>query len=302
MNFNNEPSPIQAISHPLLKEKNIQLFVKRDDLIHPYISGNKWRKLKYNFIEAQNQNKSTLLTFGGAYSNHIHALAYAGKAFGFNTIGIIRGERAENLSPTLVDAEKWGMRLLFVSREEYKQRHENDYIDSLHFIFGDFYHVPEGGTNDKALLGVAELVDEIGIPFDYIACACGTGGTLSGIILGLEGKKNVLGFSTLKGDFMSEEVNQLIDHKYHNFEMFDEYHFGGYAKIQAELVIFMDDFTAITQIALEPVYTGKMFFGLFDLIKKDKFASGSTIVAIHTGGMQGLRGIEEKLQKLRTNI
>ncbi|MBT28311.1 MAG: 1-aminocyclopropane-1-carboxylate deaminase [Thalassobius sp.] len=282
---------LEKISSPLLDEKKLTLYVKRDDLIHPTVSGNKWRKLKYNLQEAQKQKHDTLLTFGGAYSNHIYALAAAGKLFGFKTIGIIRGEKTLPLNPVLEFAQKSGMRLYYISRTAYRDKYNPELIGEFKERFGKFYLVPEGGTNMLAVQGCEEIVEEIDIDFDYICCASGTGGTISGIITGLNGKHKALGFSALKGgEFLKDDVGNLVKgycgKDFDNWDIITDYHFGGYAKSKPELLEFMKQFEKAHKIPLEFIYTGKMLYGLFDLIKKDYFKEGQTIIAVHTGGVR----------------
>ncbi len=288
-------SPLQRLEDDFLAEKGIELYIKRDDLIHPEIQGNKWRKLKYNLFEARVNNIHTLLTFGGPFSNHIYATAAAARLFHFKAIGIIRGEEPEILSPTLKFAESKGMDLYYMDRESYRQKDDPTNIESLRTQIGNFYLVPEGGTNALAVEGASEIIEEIDIPFDYICTACGTGGTLAGLVSGLKGKNQAIGFSSLKGDDtltpkVSELVNYVTGFDYHNFSINFDYHFGGYAKVTPELIAFIKDFKVKYKIQLEPVYTGKMFYGLFDMIKNDKFPIGTKIVALHTGGLQGLSG------------
>ncbi len=291
------------IYDPLLSEKDVRLFVKREDQLDEVISGNKYRKLKYNIEKAASDGHQTLLTFGGAYSNHIHALAYAGNKYSFKTIGIIRGERIEPLNPTLKDAEKFGMHLDFVDRAAYRLKSEESFIDELRNKFGDFYLVPEGGSNTYAVKGCVEIVRQIQQDFDFICCACGTGGTLAGIICGLVGRARAIGFPVLKGgEFLLNEVEQLAfdysSKRYKNWQLMVDYHFGGYAKYSWDLIAFINDFKGTHGIPLDPVYTGKMMFGVFDLIKKDFFPPGSKIMAIHTGGLQGIRGFNERFGEL----
>jgi 1-aminocyclopropane-1-carboxylate deaminase len=293
-------APLQQLHNPLWEAQGIALWVKREDLLHPTISGNKWRKLRYNLEEAKRQQKDTLLTFGGAYSNHIAAVAAAGQAFGFRTIGIIRGEEHLPLNPTLAFASTAGMELHYISREAYRQKQDLVYLEQLSRQFNYPYLIPEGGTNALALKGCTEIVADIPIDYDYICCACGTGGTIAGIIAGLEGKRQVLGFPALKGgDFLKEEIEQLIvaynGRHYQNWQLITDYHFGGYAKVRPELLEFMQDFQKEHHLPLEPVYTGKMFYGLLDLIRQGYFPQGSRIVAIHTGGLQGNAGFRERL-------
>jgi len=285
-------TPLHEIRDSLLLQKKIRLFIKRDDLVHPTISGNKWRKLKYNLQEAKAQKKKTLLTFGGAFSNHIHAVAVAGKEYGFHTIGIIRGEEITGDNATLTFARECGMQLHFISRQAYRQKEEQSFLENLHETFGDFYLLPEGGTNALAVKGCAEIPSEINIDHHFLCCACGTGGTLAGVIAGNKDGKKVLGFSVLKGmkdleDKISKLLADFAGNSYDNWSVNHDYHFGGYAKTNDELMHFINDFRRRHQMLLDPVYTGKMLFGIFDLIANNYFPEGSTIVAIHTGGLQG---------------
>ena len=296
-----KPTPLQHINESLFREKGVEVWLKRDDLTHSEISGNKWRKLKYNLVEAKEEGKKTLLTFGGPYSNHIYALAAAGKEFGFKTIGIIRGEPAEEPTDTLRQAARNGMRLLFMDRTQYRLKNDLDSIESLHVQLGDFYLIPEGGTNIYALQGCIEMVNEIKTDYDYICLGCGTGGTLAGVVAGLYGKKKALGFSSLKGkDTLTSSITELVqdftDKTFDNWQVTFDYHFGGYAKVNNELIDFIKAFKQNHLTQLEPVYMGKMMYGLYDLISKDHFPRGTKIIAIHTGGLQGLCGYKEYFQ------
>lgn len=295
MNPLNENPPLQQIFDDLFVEKGVEVFMKREDLIHPEISGNKWRKLKYNLYEARMNGQNTLLTFGGPYSNHIYATAAAASLFHFRAIGIIRGEEPVLMSDTLRFAQKKGMELYYMDRAMYREKDKPESIESLHAQIGDFYHIPEGGTNLLALEGVAEIIPQLDIDFDVLCTACGTGGTLAGLAAGLNGAKTLLGFSALKGDdLLTNNVNELTKsyngNLYQNFSINFDYHFGGYAKLTDDLVQFIKAFHAKNNIQLEPVYTGKMMFGLYDLIRKDSFQRGTRIIALHTGGLQGLCG------------
>ena len=303
--FSSQKSPIQKITSNFLTQKEIQLFIKREDLIHAEISGNKWRKLKYNLIEAKKTNQSTLLTFGGAFSNHISAVAAAGAEFGFRTIGIIRGEQVLPLNPTLSFAKKCGMDLHFINRTLYRNKNKPDYQNRLKNQFGDFFLLPEGGTNCLALEGCSEIIQEVKnkhIDTDYYCVSCGTGGTISGIISGLNGEKKVLGFSALKGDFLTTEVfkllNECVGKEFSNWEILTEYHFGGYAKWTPELINFINQLYEETTIPFDPIYTGKMLFGIYDLIRKDFFEKGSSLMVIHTGGLQGIQGFNNRFGNL----
>ncbi len=290
-------SPLQKLNSAFLEQADIQLYIKRDDLIHPQFGGNKWRKQKYNLIHASEQNFDTLLTFGGAWSNHIYATAAAARHFGFNSIGIIRGEKHTPLNATLSFAESCGMQLHYVSRTEYRKKHEAAFLQDLRQQFGEVYILPEGGSNALALKGCEELVQEINHeidrPFNVICCASGTGATLAGLVKALNPEQSAIGFSALKGgEFLHDEVRNFLgdDPQTSNWHIETAYHFGGYAKIDNKLINFMRQFQLQYGFALDAVYTGKMFYGLFDLIKNKHFKPGSTIVAVHSGGLQGNKG------------
>ena len=287
--------PIHEIEDPLLEEKSIRVFLKREDLIHEKISGNKWRKLYYNLKFAQSENRSTLVTFGGAYSNHIAATAAAGKMFGFTTIGVIRGEAYPTLNPTLRYASQCGMQLRYVSRAAYQERATSEFIENHLFDISNYYLIPEGGTNHLAVKGCEEILADIDFDFDVVCCSCGTGGTLSGIINTLKPHQSAIGFSSLKGgDFLKDKISKYVINSQWSLNL--DYHFGGYAKVDEGLVEFINQFHHKHGIPLDPVYTGKMIYGLWDLIEKDYFRSGSSIVAIHTGGLQGIEGMNERLK------
>ena len=286
-----------------ISEFDVSIYMKREDLIHPFISGNKYRKLKYNVLKADELNKQTLLTFGGAYSNHISAVAFAGKEFGFNTIGIIRGdelgndlEKTVNQNITLRLAYDHGMEFKFVSRSDYRLKHTDEFIEDLRKEFGDFYLVPEGGTNELAVKGCEEILREEDENFDFICCAIGTGGTIAGLINTENDDQKVLGFPALKGDFLKKEIEKYtIAGK--NWSLITDYHFGGFGKISEELITFINDFKRETGIPLDPIYTGKMMYGIVDLIKKGTFKKGTKILAIHTGGLQGIDGMNDRLRR-----
>ena len=276
--------------------KGISLVIKRDDLIHPFVSGNKFRKLKFNLLQAKAENQSALLTFGGAYSNHIAAVAFAGKENGFQTIGIIRGdELADKIesNPTLNFAQEFGMQFEFVSRETYRLKTEESFLEQLQQKYGAFYLIPEGGTNALAIQGCQEILTPEDASFDYVACAIGTGGTISGIINSVLPHQKVLGFPALKGEFLQDEIRNFV----HNdkWELITDYHFGGYGKVSPDLIDWINRFYAQTQIPLDPVYTGKMVFGILDLIAKNYFPENANILLIHTGGLQGIQGMNLKL-------
>ncbi len=289
----NQIIPLEAFSI-----SNFNLVIKREDQLHPDISGNKLRKLKYNILEAKRLNKTTLLTFGGAYSNHIAAVAALGKEYGFKTIGIIRGEELVNKvsnNATLSFAKSCGMFFYFISRAEYRKKDELFFLENLKSIYGDFYLLPEGGTNEFAVKGCAEILTNKDTSFDYVCSSVGTGGTLAGLIKASNSLQTVIGFSALKGTFQTSYINKFTRKK--NYRILDDYCFGGYAKINIELIEFINDFKNKTTVSLDPIYTGKMIFGIFDLINKGYFKENSTILAVHTGGLQGINGMNALLKK-----
>jgi 1-aminocyclopropane-1-carboxylate deaminase len=285
----------------------VSLQVLRLDSFCPEMSGNKFFKLKYNILHAIEHGYQQLLSFGGAYSNHIHALAMAGKMTGLKTIGIIRGERHEPLNPTLRDAEEAGMKLYFVSREEYRKRNDQAYLDEISQKYGSNMLIPEGGSNLLGIKGCREIIDHvhhhIGTEYDYLVLPCGTAATMAGVVAAVPEGKKVVGVSVLKaGDFLAGEVSRflaalgVIDKGLWQIEQ--AYHCGGYAKVNQDLSDFVSDFEDKYRIALDHVYTGKCFLGLFDLIGKQVIPGGARVVAIHTGGMQGERGMQGRLAKL----
>jgi 1-aminocyclopropane-1-carboxylate deaminase len=276
---------------------SITLHIKREDLIHPFVSGNKFRKLKYNLLHAKAEHQETLLTFGGAYSNHIAAVAFAGKEKGFKTIGIIRGDELKDKiseNPTLKFAENCGMQFEFVSRESYRLKGEIPFLENLKQKFGDFYLIPEGGTNELAIKGCEEILTQYDAEFNYICCSIGTGGTISGLINSILPHQKVLGFPALKGDFLKDEIRNIVINN--NWELLTDYHFGGYGKVNSELIAFINQFYKENNIPLDPIYTGKMVFGVIDLIHKNYFPAQSKILLIHTGGIQGIQGMNMKLR------
>jgi len=290
--------PNQEIQLPLLTAKNITLYIKREDTIHPHISGNKFRKLKYNLIKAGSLGYKTILTFGGAFSNHIAATAHAGKLHQFNTIGVIRGDELQDSwkgNPTLRFAKEQGMEFCFVSREAYSVKDTKAFLAQLRERFGIFYTLPEGGTNPLAVQGCEEVLTTEDTVFDMVCCSVGTGGTLAGLINSKNDDQQVLGFPALKGDFLKKDIRNFVQNE--DWDLITDYHFGGYAKVTPELVQFINEFKECTGVLLDPIYTGKMVFGILDLVKKDHFMPGTKILAIHTGGLQGIAGMNKKLKK-----
>jgi 1-aminocyclopropane-1-carboxylate deaminase len=282
---------------------SISVSVKREDLIHPFVSGNKFRKLNYNLLKAKEEHQDTLLTFGGAFSNHIAAVAYAGKENGFKTVGIVRGDElrdkiAEN--PTLLFAQNCEMQLEFVSREEYRLKNDSSFVENLKKRFGNFYLIPEGGTNELAIKGCQEILTEEDCDFDFICCSAGTGGTIAGIINSALPHQKILGFPALKGDFLKDEIRIFV--KNNNWELITDYHFGGYGKVNQDLITFINQFYNKNKIPLDPIYTGKMVFGVIDMIEKGYFPAQSKILLIHTGGIQGIKGMNVKLKNKKLPI
>ncbi len=297
----NIPSPIQKLDSPLFKEKEVEVWIKRDDLIHTEISGNKWRKLKYNLEKCKAGNYKSLLTFGGAYSNHILATAKIGFDHNIKTIGIIRGEEHLPLNPTLQQSIEFGMELHYTSRTDYRKKAEQQYLFQLKKQFNNPYIIPEGGGNIEGVLGCKDIVEEINFDFDYILTDCGTGATLAGLNLALKPHQKAIGIPVLKGgEFINKEVShfyKLLNTDYSTLNKIDlalDYHFGGYAKHKQELIDFMRSFYKQTTIKTDPIYTGKLFFGFMDLVKKDYFPRGSKVVVVHTGGLQGIEGFEKR--------
>jgi len=286
-----KPSILTKIDDPLPAQYQIELWMKRDDLLHPIISGNKWRKLKYSLDHALSSGADTLVSMGGAYSNHLHALAYAGKVLGLKTMGFIRGERPETLTPTLSDLQDWGMELKFVSRSDYRLLRQYKGCHDLPGLRPQQYWLPEGGAQALALTGVAELVNEIDVAYDILCAPCGTGATLAGMIAAAPDHVSVMGFAALKNaGFLQTDVAALLPQPYTHWQINLDYHFGGFAATTTELMAFIEGFEDKTGIALDPVYTGKMMYALYDLITKHRFKPGRRIIAVHTGGLQGKRG------------
>jgi 1-aminocyclopropane-1-carboxylate deaminase len=289
-----QSTPTVALNLPELDRNGLQVLIKREDLNHPYVCGNKWWKLKYNLDEARKAGVEKILTFGGAYSNHIYATAAAAHELGFKSIGIIRGEETLPLNNTLTFASGMGMQLYYVNREQYKLKSESAFVSDLKERFGEFYLIPEGGTNQLAFKGCADFAkSELHhSDFDYLILPVGTGGTIAGIIAGLEGKKKIIGIPVLKnGEFLQNEIETLLKNfsgrDYGNWSLLTSYHHGGYAKVSEALKRFIVTMKVEHDLPLDPVYTGKLMWAVVKEIELGHFERGSTILVLHTGGLQG---------------
>lgn len=336
--FLSQPSPISHIHCAFFH--NVDLWIKRDDLLHATVSGNKFRKLKYPLLalhdlhnhiqhihsihqkqheqqpvqkhENQHENqlkqplqdkqlsKPTVISMGGAWSNHLHALAHAAKLMNLNSIGLVRGLQ-KIITPTLQDCIDQGMQLHFVSRDDYRRLREDNKAWQ-EFVPTDFSTqlteptwLPEGGSTPEALRGVAELIDELPFIPDTIVVACGTATTLAGLVAGMQGRGRVVGIAAVhNAHYLNQQVHDLLQHAhlpaYTNFEILHDYHHGGFAKVNEGLLQFCDQFTLENNIPIEPIYTGKLFYAIAQLVQSNFFKPNEKILAIHTGGLQGKRG------------
>lgn len=289
------PPRLQTIHHP----NGFPFTVLRLDEIHPHAGGNKLYKLKYNLETARAQGHDTLLTFGGAFSNHIAATAAAGREAGFKTIGVIRGEAEALQNPTLQFAVAQGMTLHFTDRASYRLKHTPGFLKTLEEQFGSFFLIPEGGANSDGVRGCTAIADLAGNAFTHIALACGTGTTLAGIAAGAADGVRILGFPVLKnGEFLEAEIEQHIvsftgrTTPVRNWELHCAYHFGGYAKVPDALRVFKKEFETAYAIPLDYVYTAKLMAGVFDLAAAGYFPAEGRVLLVHTGGLQGNAGFE----------
>jgi len=295
-----ERSIIQTISHPIFTKQQLIVKIKRDDLIHPIISGNKWRKLQGNLQHAKTNNYQGILSFGGGYSNHIHALAFACYQQKIPSIAIIRGEAHYQSNFTLSWARHWGMLLIFVDRKTYRRRTDSDYLTELQQEFPNYFIVPEGGSNQLALSGVGETIDELNqqTEFDSLMLPVGSGGTLAGLVKADKGQHNILGIAVLKqGEYLREAVTDLLPNKvinYQNWQILTDFHRGGYAKFSTADSERLRLFSHQVGIPFEPIYSGKMILALLDLVEQNFFPKNHTLMLLHTGGLQGLVGLAEQ--------
>jgi len=290
--------PSTQLKHPLLDQLKVELEVLRLDQVHPTVSGNKFFKLKYNLEEALKQNHRQVLTFGGTYSNHIYATAAAAKLAGLQSIGIIRGEVSDEKNPTLRSAKDAGMVLKGISRELYRDKTNPEYLGQLRQELGEFYLIPEGGTNALAIQGTTEILSNSQFNFSHLATPIGTGGTFAGLANSILPQQELLGISALKGEGIQEEMKQLLQthgiHPKGSISIWTQYHHGGYAKWTSELIEFIHWFWESFGIPLDPIYTGKMAFACWDLLQKKYFNPGSRVLLIHTGGLQGNLGFTQR--------
>jgi 1-aminocyclopropane-1-carboxylate deaminase len=290
-----ETPVIEVTGVTALEKAGVRLLIKREDQNHPFVSGNKWWKLRYN-LDAANAAGLPVLTFGGAWSNHIYATAAAASARGLKSIGVIRGEEVLPLNTTLAFAKRMGMQLQFVDRSLYRQKESDDFQSALRSRFGDFFMIPEGGTNRLAVRGCSEFAKEHldKIPFDRLVLPVGTGGTMAGIIAGMEGRKFVSGIAVLKGgsflvDTVSSLLNDFAGKTFGNWEILTDHHLGGYAKTTPEQIALIREMHTLHQLPLDHVYTSKAFMAILDEAKKGNIRRGETVLLLHTGGLQGSR-------------
>jgi 1-aminocyclopropane-1-carboxylate deaminase len=292
-------SRLQKVTHPLFEKHQLSVSIKRDDTIHPIISGNKWRKLKFNLLHAKTQNYMGVISFGGSFSNHIHALAFSCQQQGLKSIGIIRGEKEYASNFTLSMAQQWGMKLHFIDRKTYRLRENQDYLAELQKLYPNYLIVPEGGSNTLALPGVGEVITELNqqCEFDTLLTPVGSGGTIAGLIQADNNQHQLIGIAVLKQkDYLTDQVNVLLENSsnYVNWQIMSEFHRGGYAKFTKEDVARILNFNEQTGFIFEPVYSGKMILALLALIEQNYFPIGHRIVILHTGGLQGIGVLLER--------
>jgi 1-aminocyclopropane-1-carboxylate deaminase len=295
--FDTEKSIIQELSSDLLSKHNVRLYVKRDDLIDENVSGNKWRKLKFNVLQALDKKCDTILTFGGAFSNHLVATAAACKKAGLKSIGIVRGEELdENSNDTLKKCSEFGMQLKFVSRAEYQLKTDDLYLKDLHLEYPSTYIVPEGGSNFYGMIGCQEIIKEIKENFDQVFVAQGTSATSCGILLALPENTVLNVVPVLKNYDSFAEMRKLLNYSLFDEEVTEELlekvrvhsesHFGGYGKFNEELIDFIKEVNQGYNLPLDYVYTGKVFYQIMKMIQTGQLDNQS-LLFVHTGGLQG---------------
>ena len=289
------PSPEYELFDPSFQKANISVFIKRDDLIHPMVSGNKWRKLKHILLKAESESKTNLLTFGGAYSNHLLATACIGAMKGFETQALIRGEKPKELNDTLFLCKTFGMKLHFVSREDY----QNKVKISQSYLNNSTYLIPEGGASTEGLIGCGEIINEFSQSYNHIVLACGTGTTATGIAQAISEKNNqcqVEAIVVLKGaESISNQLPIIGQVAALPLNFHHSFHEGGYAKTTPTLLKFIIDYSSSSGILLDPVYTGKAMLALYKLVEASYFKAGSKVLFLHTGGTIGLLGYKSYL-------
>ena len=292
---------IEPLKLPVAHQNLVTLDCLRLDKAHPFISGNKWYKLKYHLYAAQAADKNTLISFGGAHSNHLHALAYIGKCLGLKCIGVVRGEPGPTLTPTLQDCVDWGMELQWLNRKEFRDIAEVKCVEFYAERYPDAWLIPEGGAGEEGVSGVEALFTRLYqdgmLNYDLLACAVGSGTTLAGLVNAKVGSAECLGFSALKGDFdLERRVERQLNKTSHvnAWQICHDYHFGGFAKINSRLTDFISDIYQSHDLLLDPIYTGKMLFGLSEFMHQGRVKPGARILMIHTGGLQGWRGFGDK--------
>lgn len=292
-------SPLQTINHALFTRHQVKVSIKRDDQIHPIISGNKWRKLHYNLKFAKEKQYQGIISFGGCYSNHLHALAYVCQQQQLEAIAIVRGESDNQVNYTLSWAKHWGMKLSFVDRQTYRKRQDLTFLNELQQQYPKHLIIPEGGSNQLALPGVGEVINELNqqCTYDSLLVPVGSGGTLAGLVKQDNNEHNIIGIAVLKqSDYLTNEVKRLLNNesKFQRWTIENDYHGGGYAKFTAEDANQILQFSTATGIPFEPIYSGKMLLGFFDLLEKGYFSANQHIVLLHTGGLQGIAGLVDQ--------
>ena len=286
-------SPIQTIIHPLLTKKNVTLSIKRDDLLHPHLSGNKWRKLKYNLLAMKEKQQDAFITFSGPFSNHLYAASMACKLFSLEGHVILRGPQLDEHNPTIRMAKACGLNLHVVDRATYRLRNDQQYLAQLQQRFHHCHLIPEGGSNQYALQGLGELASSLP-KTDYVMCAVGSGGTMAGLIDACPAQTSIIGVAVLKqAHYLIDEIKKLTPRavSQNNWQLLLDHHHGGYGKFTPDLWQFCQMMRQKFYIPLEPIYTGKLFYALWQLLEQDFFKPGSHITAIHTGGLQGIDGL-----------
>lgn len=288
----------QRIYDPFFETHEIELGILRLDELHPVVSGNKWFKLKYNIGEAISKGYASMLTFGGAHSNHLAATAAAANAFGISCIGIVRGFHAKNnLTETLRACVNMGMELQFISRADYDQKEAPEFLNAICKQFPSAYIVPEGGNNENGRRGTEDIASFIQDGYTHVALSIGTGATFSGMRNAIPDTVEMLGFTAMKGgEYLEASIEESLKNPLANWKLITDYHFGGFAKHNAILIDFMNTFYDKFQIPLDMVYTSKMMYGIFDLIDKGYFQKGNKILCIHTGGLLGNHSVRHLLQ------